>query len=95
MQQSTQGSKNGSHSIRPAFIHLGVDGRGRPHCYETATESVHVVRPDGGREYRFSIEHDDQLEDVDEYIEKVGRRCGWRELEYGWAAFLGRFAEVV
>lgn len=95
MHQSTHGSKNRSHRIRPKFIHLGVDDAGRAHCYNTSTESVHVVSRDGGRPYRLSIERDDDLEDVDEYIEKVARRCGWCELEYGWAAFLDRFAEAV
>lgn len=64
--------------VRPAYIVLGVDARGAQHCYDTRTETVHIVHDDGSRERRVL-----GTQTVDDWMAAVETSWGWDVERYG------------
>lgn len=91
----TEENSSAESPVRPRHIHLGIDGTGAAHCYDTHTESIHVIQPDGTREKRISLARDPTLESVEHYIVEIGERRDWSRLAFGRQAFLDRLAEAV
>lgn len=67
--------------VRPRHILLGVDICGAHHIYQTVTETVHIVREDGGRGRRLL-----DAGDVDDYMDAVRDAHGWAHERYGQSA---------
>ena len=80
--------------VREPYIHVGTDGTDAEHCYDTCTETIHVVQPDGTREKRVDLARDPELESIEHYIVEIGERRDWHSLQFGREAFLDRLAEV-
>jgi len=76
---------------RPAYVRLGVDERGASHVYDTETETVHIVHPDGSRGRR--VIGDGQT--VDGWVEAVADGWGWADRTYGIDAYLDRVAGLM
>jgi hypothetical protein len=64
---------------RPAYIRLGVDNRGAHHCYDTRTETIHIIHDDGSRERKLL----DDDHDVDDWMDAVDGSWGWDTQRYG------------
>ena len=73
LRQETSGT-----DPRPAYIVLGVDERGAHHCYDTRTETVHIVHSDGSRGRRLL-----DGGDVDDWMDAVEGGWGWSTKKYG------------
>lgn len=91
----TEENSSAESPVRPRHIHLGIDGTGAAHCYDTRTESIHVIQPDGTREKRVDLTYDGHLESIEHYVVEIGERRDWRRLAFGRDAFLDRLAEAV
>lgn len=64
--------------IRPNYIPLGIDERGAHHCYDTVTETIHIVHADGSRGRRVL-----DGGDVDDWMDAVADGWGWTYRQYG------------
>ncbi len=64
---------NQSTDPRDDYIIVGRDGRGAHHCYDTTTETVHIVHSDGSRERKILGQHS-----INDYIEAVETSFGWQ-----------------
>lgn len=67
---------------RPDYIHIGVDATGAVHCWHAPTNTVHVIYA-GRRRQRIQIDAVADFADIDHYAVVIGRRRGWRDIEYG------------
>ena len=67
-----------STAVRPAYIPLGIDERGAHHCYDTTTETIHIVHDDGSRGRRLL-----DGGDVDDWMDAVEDSWGWVKKQYG------------
>jgi len=74
-EKSTTTNRNGA---RPAYIRLGVDERGAHHCYDTRTETIHIVHDDGSRERKCVGQNT-----VDDWMDTVRTGWGWEVERYG------------
>ena len=57
---------------RDDYIIVGTDTRGVHHCYDTQTETVHLIHPNGSRERKLLGQHS-----INEYIDAVENTHGW------------------
>ncbi|WP_436933710.1 hypothetical protein [Halovenus marina] len=64
---------------RSNYIPLGVDERDAHHVYDTTTETIHIVHPDGSRGRRLL----DDTQSVDDWMDAVDDSWGWSHCEYG------------
>jgi hypothetical protein len=58
---------------RPAYILVGVDDRGAHHLWDRETDTVHIIREDGGRGRKLL-----DGGDVNEYADAVADAYGWQ-----------------
>lgn len=91
MTPTSHSDENVSPGLPPNYIHVGIDDTGSAHCYDTRTDSVHVIQPDGTREHRVDL-NADQLT-IEAYVAKIDR--DWDDLYVGRNAFLEKLAEAV
>jgi hypothetical protein len=93
MHDTTASAKNDSaNRIRDKFIHVGRDETGAIHCYDTVTETVHVVHPVSGREARVDLLATEGVTSIEDYIARVDRE--WDNLNFGLDVFVNRIAEA-
>jgi len=96
MQQDTIRSDRSAHQVvagRPRYQPLGVDDMGYSHVYQAATDTIHVVAPDGTRE-RY---HNDGEGGLGGWMALIEDRRGWETRRYGHSAIadaLGQLTEV-
>jgi hypothetical protein len=66
---------------RPAYILVGIDGRGAHHLWDRETDTVHIIREGGGRGRKLL-----DGGDVNEYADAVVDTYGWqsRRLHRTW-----------
>lgn len=93
MTTTTRTDENVSHRYRPGYIHIGIDDNDSSHCYDTGSEHVHVIQPDGTREARVDLRTSDNVACIEDYIARVER--DWTSLEFGFDAFLDQLAEAI
>lgn len=74
------GGTTGRTDPRPNYILLGTDTEGANHCYDTTTETVHIVHADGSRARKILY---DTSKTVDDYVEVVADARGWATRRYG------------
>lgn len=81
---------------RPDYIVLGTEAKtGAQHLYDTTTETVHIIHPDGSRERKQLL--CGPATTVDDYVEAVADSRGWDDRRYGrdlFAEFLAPYAEA-
>lgn len=73
-------ANQGNDGVRPDYIILGTDTTGAQHVYDTTTETVHIVHPDGSRGRKILW---DTSKTVDDYVEAVADGRGWDTRRYG------------
>lgn len=69
---STKSPQSKRSTVRDKHIVVGVDGRGAHHCYDTQTETVHIVHSDGSRGRKILGRHS-----INDYIDAVSESYGW------------------
>ena len=74
-QKSSGTNRNG---VRPQYIPLGTDERGAHHCYDTVTDTIHIIHDDGSRGRRVL-----DGGDVDDWMDAVSDAHGWKKRQYG------------
>lgn len=91
-----KGSHDTSHHVRPKHIDVGTDASGREHCYDTVTETVHIIE-DGARAKRVDLVATDGIGSIEDYIAKYGGADDrdWADLRYGRDALWSRLGELV
>ena len=95
MSKSTLSAHQGADTTgrtdpRPTYIPLGVDERDASHVYDTRTETVHIIHPDGARERRVI----GAGQSVDDWMDAVDDGWGWAHTRYGIGAYLDRVATI-
>lgn len=93
MQPTQPTAKNDSHRIREKYIWLGTDADGGTHLYRTTDETIFAFDAAGRIEYRFDIGSDPRT--ADHYVAHVKSERGWSDCQFGFEAFVDRFAEAV
>ena len=79
-----------TNGARRAYIPLGIDERECSHVYDTETETVHIIHPDGARERRVI----GAGQSVDDWMDAVDDGWGWAHTRYGIDAYLDRVATI-
>lgn len=78
-RQESSGTDDEPHTDpRPDYVPLGVDERGAHHVYDTGSETVHIIHPDGSRGRRLL-----DGGDVDDWMDAVAGSWGWETKKYG------------
>lgn len=87
----TPGQKTSGTDPRPNYIVLGTDSRDAQHVYDTRTETVHIVHPDGSRGRRLL-----DAGTIDDYVQAVEDAIGWstRRYAYSFADALDRAVTI-
>ena len=75
--------------VRPAYIRLGVDEREASHVYDTRTETVHIIHPDGSRGRRCL-----NGQPIEAWVDAVADGWGWDERTYGRDVLFDQLEEI-
>ncbi|SEO75122.1 hypothetical protein SAMN05216388_101835 [Halorientalis persicus] len=73
MATNTRTAENAS--VRPQWLFCGTDKTGTDHVYNTVTDSVVAVAPDGHREHVADLSE----ASIDEWMAFVAQKRGWAD----------------